>query len=89
MKHFLHFLGTIILTAIISLIVAVLFGLLHYLGYLLSWVEKPSIMNILGMALILWTIMLLHGLISVVVTKGFDGAMSVVIVSQKLVKQCI
>ena len=67
MKHFLHFLGTIILTAIISLIVAVLFGLLHYLGYLLSWVEKPTIMNILGMALILWTIMLLHGLISVVV----------------------
>ena len=67
MKHFLHFLGTIILTTIISLIVAVLFGLLHYLGYLLSLVEKPTIMNILGMALILWTIMLLHGLISVVV----------------------
>lgn len=66
MKHFLHFLGTIILTAIISLIVAVLFGLLHYLGYLLSLVEKPTIMNILGMALILWAIMLLRGVISVI-----------------------
>lgn len=67
MKYLLHFLGTIVLTAIISLIVATLFGLLHYLGYMLSWVEKPTIVNILGMALILWVIMLLHGVISVVV----------------------
>lgn len=59
--------GTIIRIAIISLIVAIMFGALRYLGYLLSWVEKPTLVNILGMALILWIIMLLRGVISVAI----------------------
>lgn len=67
MKYLLHFIGTIIRAAICSLIVATLYGSLRYLGYLLSWVEKPTIVNILGMALILWIIMLLRGVISVAI----------------------
>lgn len=57
--------STFIRTAIISLIIAVLFGFMRYIGYLLSWVEKPTIENILGMAAILWGIMILRGLVSV------------------------
>ena len=66
MKYILHFIGTIMLTAICSLIAATMLGVLRYLGYLLSWVEKPTLVNILGMALILWAIMLLRGVISVI-----------------------
>ena len=66
MKYILHFIGTIMLTAICSLIAATMLGVLRYLGYLLSWVEKPTLVNILWMALILWAIMLLRGVISVI-----------------------
>ncbi len=65
MKYLFRLIGTFIRTAIISLIIAVLFGVMRYIGYLLSWVERPTIENILGMAAILWGIMVLRGLVSV------------------------
>lgn len=66
MRYIAHICVTLIQCAVISLVIAVAFGGLRYIGYLLSWVEKPTLVNILGMALILWAIMLLRGVISVI-----------------------
>lgn len=66
MRYIAHICVTLIQCAVISLVIAVAFGGLRYIGYLLSWVEKPTLVNILGMALIIWAIMLLRGVISVI-----------------------
>ena len=41
------------------------FGGLRYIGYLLSWIEKPTWLNVIGMAILLWVIMVIKGLVSV------------------------
>lgn len=66
MKYLLHFIGSLLRFAVISLAIAVLFGGVRYLLYLLSWVEKPTWSNVFGMALILWVLMILYGIYAVV-----------------------
>ncbi len=65
MSYVAHICVTLIQCAVISLVIAVAFGGLRYIGYLLSWVEKPTWLNVIGMAAILWGIMILRGLVSV------------------------
>ena len=66
MKYLLHFIGSLLRFAVISMAIAVLFGGVRYLLYLLSWVEKPTWSNVFGMALILWVLMILYGIYAVV-----------------------
>ena len=66
MKYLLHFIDSLLRFAVISLAIAVLFGGVRYLLYLLSWVEKPTWSNVFGMALILWVLMILYGIYAVV-----------------------
>lgn len=65
MKYIIHIFGTFTRVAIISFIISLLFGGLHYLGYLLSWTGKPTWANILGMTVFLWTILIVKGICSV------------------------
>lgn len=65
MRYIAHICVTLIQCAVISLMIAVAFGGLRYIGYLLSWVEKPTWLNVIGMAILLWTIMVIKGLVSV------------------------
>lgn len=66
MKYLLHFIGSLLRFAVISMAIAVLFGGVRYLLYLLSWVEKPTWSNVFGMAFILWVLMILYGIYAVV-----------------------
>lgn len=66
MKYLLHFIGSLLRFAVISMAIAVLFGGVRYLLYLLSWVEKPTWGNVFGMAIILWVLMILYGIYAVV-----------------------
>lgn len=66
MKHLLHFIGSLLRFAVISMAIAVLFGGVRYLLYLLSLVEKPTWSNVFGMAFILWVLMILYGIYAVV-----------------------
>ena len=65
MRYIAHICVTLIQCAVISLVIAVAFGGLRYIGYLLSWVEKPTLLNVIGMAILLWVIMVIKGLVSV------------------------
>lgn len=65
MRYIAHICVTLIQCAVISLVIAVAFGGLRYIGYLLSWVEKPTFLNVIGMAILLWVIMVIKGLVSV------------------------
>lgn len=65
MRYIAHICVTLIHCAVISLVIAVAFGGLRYIGYLLSWVEKPTLLNVIGMAILLWVIMVIKGLVSV------------------------
>lgn len=65
MRYIAHIYVTLIQCAVISLVIAVAFGGLRYIGYLLSWVEKPTLLNVIGMAILLWVIMVIKGLVSV------------------------
>ena len=65
MKYIAHVCTTLIQCAVISLIIAVAFGGLRYIGYWLSWIEKPTWGNVIGMAILLWAIMVIKGLASV------------------------
>lgn len=65
MRYIAHICVTLIQCAVISLVIAVVFGGLRYIGYLLSWVEKPTLLNVIGMAILLWVIMVIKGLVSV------------------------
>lgn len=65
MRYIAHICVTLIQCAVISLVIAVAFGGLRYFGYLLSWVEKPTLLNVIGMAILLWVIMVIKGLVSV------------------------
>ena len=65
MRYIAHTRVTLIQCAVISLVIAVAFGGLRYIGYLLSWVEKPTLLNVIGMAILLWVIMVIKGLVSV------------------------
>ena len=65
MRYIAHICVTLIQCAVISLVIAVAFGGLRYIGYLLSWIEKPTWLNIIGMAILLWVIMVIKGLVSV------------------------
>ena len=67
MKYIAHICVTLIQCATVSLVIAVAFGGLRYIGYLLSWVEKPTWLNVVGMAILLWGIMVVKGLVSVCV----------------------
>lgn len=66
MKYLLHFIGSLLRFAVISIAIALLFGSMRYLLYLLSWVEKPTWSNVFGVALILWVLMILYGIYAVV-----------------------
>lgn len=66
LKYLLHFIGSLLRFAVISMIIAVLFGGVRYLLYLLSWVKKPTWSNVFSMALILWVLMILYGIYAVV-----------------------
>lgn len=66
MKYLLHFIGSLLRFAVISMAIAVLFGGVRYLLYLLSWVDKPTWSNVFGMAIILWGLMILYGIYAVV-----------------------
>ena len=52
MRYIAHICVTLIHCAVISLVIAVAFGGLRYIGYLLSWVEKPTLLNVIGMAIL-------------------------------------
>ena len=65
MRYIAHICVTLIHCAVISLVIAVAFGGLRYIGYLLSWVEKPTLLHVIGMAILLWVIMVITGLVSV------------------------
>lgn len=65
MRYIVHICVTLIQCAVISLVIAVAFGGLRYIGYLLSWIEKPTWLNVIGMAILLWVIMVIKGLVSV------------------------
>ena len=65
MRYIAHICVTLIQCAVISLVIAVAFGGLRYIGYLLSWVEKPTLLNVIGMAILLCVIMVIKGLVSV------------------------
>lgn len=65
MRYIAHICVTLIQCAVISLVIAVAFGGLRYIGYLLSWVEKPTLLNVIGMAILLCIIMVIKGLVSV------------------------
>jgi hypothetical protein len=65
MRYIAHICVTLIQCAVISLVIAVAFGGLRYIGYLLSWIEKPTWLNVIGMAILLWVIMVIKGLVSV------------------------
>ena len=65
MRYIAHICVTLIQCAVISLVIAVAFGGLRYIGYLLSWVEKPTWLRVIGMAILLWVIMVIKGLVSV------------------------
>lgn len=65
MRYIAHICVTLIQCAVISLVIAVAFGGLRYIGYLLSWVEKPTLLNVIGMAILLWVIMVIKGLVFV------------------------
>lgn len=65
MRYIAHICVTLIQCAVISLVIAVAFGGLRYIGYLLSWVEKPTLLNVIGMAILLLVIMVIKGLVSV------------------------
>lgn len=65
MRYIANICFTLIQCAVISLVIAVAFGGLRYIGYLLSWVEKPTLLNVIGMAILLWVIMVIKGLVSV------------------------
>lgn len=65
MKYLLHFIGSLLRFAGISMVIALLYGGVRYLVYLLSWVEKPTWGNILGMATVLWLFMVLYGFVAV------------------------
>lgn len=65
MRYIAHICVTLIQCAVISLVIAVAFGGLRYIGYLLSWVEKPTLLNVIGMAILLWVIMVIKGLVPV------------------------
>ena len=52
MRYIAHICVTLIQCAVISLVIAVAFGGLRYIGYLLSWVEKPTLLNVIGMAIL-------------------------------------
>ena len=65
MRYIAHICVTLIQCAVISLVIAVAFGGLRYIGYLLPWVDKPTLLNVIGMAILLWVIMVIKGLVSV------------------------
>ena len=65
MRYIAHICVTLIHCAVISLVIAVAFGGLRYIGYLLSWVERPTLLNVIGMAFLRWVIMVIKGLVSV------------------------
>lgn len=65
MRYIAHICVMLIQCAVISLVIAVAFGGLRYIGYLLSWIEKPTWLNVIGMAILLWVIMVIKGLVSV------------------------
>ena len=65
MRYIAHICVTLIQCAVISLVIAVAFGGLRYIGYFLSWVEKPTWLSVIGMAILLWVIMVIKGLVSV------------------------
>lgn len=65
MRYIAHICVSLIQCAVISLVIAVAFGGLRYIGYLLSWIEKPTWLNVIGMAILLWVIMVIKGLVSV------------------------
>lgn len=75
MKYLLHFLGSLLRFAAISIVTAILYGGVRYLAYLLSWVEKPTWSNIFGMATILWAFMVLYGFVAVgrYISKNYGG----------------
>ena len=66
MKHLFHFLGSLLRFAVISLILACLYGGIRYLLWLVSMVEKPTWGNVMGMALVVWIALILYGAYSVV-----------------------
>jgi small-conductance mechanosensitive channel len=68
MKDLLHFMVSLIIFAVLSIIIAILFGGLMYLLHLVSIVNKPSWTNVLGMAFLLWVFMILNGLWRVAIT---------------------
>ena len=58
MKYLLHFIGSLLRFAL-------LYGGVRYLVYLLSLVEKPTWSNVIGMAIVLWSFMVLYGFVAV------------------------
>lgn len=65
MRYIAHICVALIQCAVISLVIAVAFGGLRYIGYLLSWIEKPTWFHVIGMAILLWVIMVIKGLVPV------------------------
>lgn len=65
MKYVLHICVTLVQCAIISLVISIAYGGLRYIAYLFSWVDKPTWFNIVGMAILLWAIMVIKGVVSV------------------------
>ncbi len=65
MKYLLHFIGSLLRFAGISIAIALLYGGVRYLVYLLSLVEKPTWSNVIGMAIVLWSFMVLYGFVAV------------------------
>jgi hypothetical protein len=68
MKNLLHFIGSLLLFAATSIVIAILYGGLRYLLYLFSIVDKPTWSHVFGMAFLLWVLMILYGLWNVIIT---------------------
>ncbi|NBH91783.1 hypothetical protein [Bacteroides acidifaciens] len=65
MKTLFQFIAHLVWLAVLSLLISTAFGGVRYLLYLMSWVDKPTWLNVLGTATLLWLIMVLRGLYSV------------------------
>lgn len=62
MKHLLNFIGSLLLFAVISMAISVLFGGACYLLYMFPSEEKPTWINFFGMAFIFWILMIINGI---------------------------
>lgn len=61
------FFGTLIRSAIHSVLLSIGYGGVRYFLYLMSFADKPTWWNVIGYAVGLWSIIVLYGLFSVAI----------------------